>query len=225
MFSFTSLLKILEKWAPIGISMISLGLTWKLDKKTSKRVEENDKRNAEIQRWKQEFEILKDNKRREEMLNAAALKEIETRANVVPYFNLDLDDENIYCYEESLFLKVSVVNIGKESATKVWFDQINSDKEINLFFKSKVQPSEIYRIDDYLNRNYAMAGEEITFKIAAKLSDISRPYDFIRFRIRYSDLIGNVYKQEFEFGFMEDKPGTYCYNLKSRSDEPEILEE
>lgn len=43
MFSFTSLLKILEKWAPIGISMISLGLTWKLDKKTSKRAEENDK--------------------------------------------------------------------------------------------------------------------------------------------------------------------------------------
>lgn len=225
MFNYDSVLKTLETWTPIGISLLSLVITSIFAYRTYKREKENDKLNAELQRWKQSFEIFKEESRKEDMLNAARLEEMGTRASIVPYFNLDLANGKIESDKKSLILQVSVVNIGKESATNVWFDPINSDKEINPFFKSKVHSSETYRIEDYLNRNYAMTGEEITFKIAAKLSDISIPCDFIRFRIRYLDLIGNVYKQEFEFGFMEDKPGTYCYNLKSRSDEPEILEE
>lgn len=223
MFSFTSLLKILEKWAPIGISVISLGLTWKLDKKTSKRAEENDKRNAEIQRWKQEFEILKDNKRREEMLNAAALKEIETRASVMPYFNLDLAKGKIESDKNSLILQVSVENVGKGNATNVQLAMMAPKREINPYFESASKPHETYGIYDYLDKNSAKAGEDITFTIWANLLDTNMVHDFITFRMKYWDMIGNVYQQEFCFGFYEDGYGNYCFNRKYRSKEPMIL--
>ena len=46
--------------------------------------------------------------------------------------------------------------------------------------------------------------------------------DFVKFKIKYFDLIGNGYEQEFMFGFyMLDN--CIKYNLNNRSYEPALL--
>lgn len=223
MFNFKSVLKVLETLAPIVISSLSLVITCKQDKKTSKRAEENDKRNADVQRSMLEYEISKENKRREEMLNAAALKEIETRVSVMPYFNLDLAKGKIESDKNSLILQVSVENVGKGNATNVQLAMMAPKREINPYFESASKPHETYGIYDYLDKNSAKAGEDITFTIWANLLDTNMVHDFITFRMKYWDMIGNVYQQEFCFGFYEDSYGNYCFNREYRSKEPIIL--
>ena len=81
-----------------------------------------------------------------------------------------------------------------------------------------------YCINEYLSQNYAMSKEEVTFKIKGELTDGEEIIDFIKFKINYSDLMGNEYVQEFEFGFqMADH--RIRYSQKNTSYKPELLKD
>ena len=62
------------------------------DNRIKKKNEELNKLN---EKWKKDFEIYKEEKRQEDMLNNKLLTEISTRASIVPYFNIVLDDNRI----------------------------------------------------------------------------------------------------------------------------------
>ena len=85
----------LEKWLPILISLVTLIYTILNNNKLNKRTKRNEELNKLNEKWKKDFEIYKEEKRQEDMLNTKLLTEISTRASIVPYFNIVLDDNRI----------------------------------------------------------------------------------------------------------------------------------
>ena len=110
-----------------------------------------------------------------------------------------------------------VINIGKESATNVQLEPMVPKVGLEGYFKSDIGYN--YGISEYLNRYYARPGEEIIFYIGIfKKGSIS---DFLNFKIKYYDLIGNCYIQEFRFGF--DNYLLKGFNLNNTSYIPELV--
>lgn len=67
-----------------------------------------------------------------------------------------------------------------------------------------------------------MVGEEVTFKIKVHLKGDEKISDGLQFKIKYSDLIGNEYEQEFKFAYMPLKDH-FAYNLDNTSYKPILL--
>ena len=208
-----------ETCLPILISLATFIYTIIHNNKLSKRTKKNEESNKLNEQWKKEFEIYKEEKRQEDMLNTKLLTEISTRASVVPYFNIVLGDNRIEREEEFLILEVGLINIGKESATNIQLDPVYPEKKLEGYFISSAYPEKKYHISKNLSQYYAMAREEVTFSIRLGLPKGERTNDFLKFGIKYCDLIGNTYKQEFRFGFymLNDSLG---YNLDNSSYSP-----
>ncbi|HGH8839108.1 TPA: hypothetical protein ACJOTB_001836 [Streptococcus pyogenes] len=191
----------LEIWLPILISLITLIYTILNNNKLNKRTKKNEESNKLNEQWKKDFEIYKEEIRQKDMINTKLLTEISTRASIVPYFNIVLNDNRIKRDKDSLILEVGLINIGKESATNIQLDPLYPEKKLEGYFISKAYPGKQYHIYEYLSQYYAMATEEVTFKIGLNLPEGKEMSDFLNFRIKYEDLIGNTYHQEFRFGF------------------------
>lgn len=83
-----------------------------------------------------------------------------------------------------------------------------------------------YFIYEYLNQYYALPKERVSFSIVKEIPkkiDNGRISDFIEFKIRFRDLLGNLYEQRFEFGY--DNYIVKGFNLKSSSGIPRFIEE
>ena len=76
-----------------------------------------------------------------------------------------------------------------------------------------------YGISEYLNKYYAMPGEEIIFNIGILKKE--KIVDFLNFKIKFYDLIGNCYRQEFRFGL--DNNLVKGFNLNNTSGRPELV--
>ena len=193
------------KWITILISIISLIYTIKKNYNSDKRL-------------KQVEEINEEN-RQENILIQKLLSERNIRASIIPYFNIVLKDNSIKKEENSLILEIGFVNIGKESATNIQLLPEFPGKE--LYFYSEGYSKKRYYIFEYLSQYYAAAREEVTFKIKVDLKAGEKINDFLKFKIKYFDLIGNEYEQEFRFGFyMLDCIG---YSLDNSSYKPILL--
>lgn len=192
-----SILKSLETWIPISISFLSLIITSFFSIKANKIMKKAEEKNQENERMTKEFELYKEEKRQRDAIITSLLMEQSTRVSVVPYFNIVLRDERIIESNDKITLGIGVINIGKESATNVQLVPKISERGLNEYFDS--DKGYKYGISEYLNRYYARPGEEIIFYIGIfKKESIS---DFLNFKIKYYDLIGNCYIQEFRFGF------------------------
>lgn len=199
---------------PIVISIVALKYTHD----SNKRQKEAEKHNKENDNWKKEFEIYKETNRQNEILLQTLLFEKKTMASIKPYFNIILKDDRIKREGNDLILGIGFINIGKESAINIQLSPKYSDKK---YFDSKGHPEKEYDVHEYLSQYYAIVREEVMFKIKVKLADDEKIMDFIKFTIKYSDLIGNRYEQEFKFGFyMKD---SIEYNLDNMSYEPQLL--
>jgi len=203
-----------------------------------KRFKQVEKRNEEYSNWKKEFEIYKDEVKQNDASIKRLLFEQNTRASVIPYFNVVLKDNRIKKEGNSLILGVGFINIGKESAVNIqlvpvfpdkglkgYFDSgVITPKRWDYVFDSKMPSKRQYYINEYLSQYYAVAKEEVTFKIKGELKDDEEIVDFIKFKIKYSDLVKNDYVQEFEFGFqMADH--RIRYSQKNISYKPESLKD
>lgn len=149
---------------------------------------------------------------------------MNSRAGLIPYFNIILDDSKIKEENGKIYLGVSLINIGKESATNVGICLTEERKEIMVEGYDTNQDS--YIVYNYLDKYYAMVGDKISFSIVTdrkeKIMNV-----FLRFKIQYYDLIGNRYEQEFRFGFYDDFNGKNkkYYNLNNISYLPKLVEE
>lgn len=89
------------------------------------------------------------------------------------------------------------------------------------YIDSEGYPKKLYYIYRYLSQYYATSRETVTFKVKVDLKNGEKINDFLRFKIKYSDLIGNEYEQEFRCGFyMLDR---IAYNLNNTSYKPILL--
>lgn len=205
----------------IVISVITLIYTIIWNYCSNKRVKQVEKINEENYNWKKNFDIYKEENRQKNILIQNLLSEQNTRASIIPYFNVVLKNNRIKKEENSLILEIGFINIGRESATNVELSTKFPDKGLQGYFYSESYPKKNYYIYEYLSQYYAAAREEVTFKIKVDLKDGEEICDFLKFKIKYSDLIGNEYAQEFRFGF--SMLNRITYNLDNTSYKPVLL--
>lgn len=177
-----------------------------------------------FQNWQVYFEENKEKIRQQEKITDNIFNKLNSRAGLIPYFNIILDDSKIKEENGKIYLGVSLINIGKESATNVGICLTEERKEIMVEGYDTNQDS--YIVYNYLDKYYAMVGDKISFSIVTdrkeKIMNV-----FLRFKIQYYDLIGNRYEQEFRFGFYDDFNGKNkkYYNLNNISYLPKLVEE
>lgn len=212
-----SILNAMEKWIPIIISFLSLLTTIIFSFKANKRMKKTEEKNIKNDQMRIEFELYKEEKRQQDAIVNSLLMEQNTRASVVPYFNIVLRDERIIESKDKITLGIGIINIGKESATNVQLEPIFSNMGLSRYFKSDTGYE--YGISEYLNKYYAMPGEEIIFNIGILKKE--KIVDFLNFKIKYYDLIGNCYRQDFRFGF--DNYLVKGFNLDNTSGRPELV--
>ena len=177
-----------------------------------------------FQNWQVYFEENKEKIRQQEKITDNIFNKLNSRAGLIPYFNIILDDSKIKEENGKIYLGISLINIGKESATNVGICLAEERKEIIVEEYDTNQDS--YIVYNYLDKYYAMVGDKISFSIVTdrkeKIMNV-----FLRFKIQYYDLIGNRYEQEFRFGFYDDFNGKNkkYYNLNNISYLPKLVEE
>ncbi len=182
------------------------------------------KRLSLFQNWQVYFEENKEKIRQQEKITDNIFNKLNSRAGLIPYFNIILDDSKIKENDGKIYLGISLINIGKESATNVGICLTEERKEVIVEGYDTNQNS--YIVYNYLDKYYAMVGDKINFSIVAdrkeKIMNV-----FLRFKIQYYDLIGNRYEQEFRFGFYDDfnRKNEIYYNLNNISDLPKLVEE
>lgn len=177
-----------------------------------------------FQNWQVYFEENKEKIRQQEKITDNIFNKLNNRAGLIPYFNIILDDSKIKENDGKIYLGISLINIGKESATNVGICLTEERKEVIVEGYDKNQDS--YIVYNYLDKYYAMVGDKISFSIVTdrkeKIMNV-----FLRFKIQYYDLIGNRYEQEFRFGFYDDfnEKNKKYYNLNNISYLPKLVEE
>ena len=196
-------------WIPIVISVISLIYTIIRNYYSNKRLKRAEKINEE--------------NRHKDILIQNLLSDQNIRASIIPYFNIVLEDNKIKNEKNSLILEIGFINIGKESATNIQLSPKFPDKGLQGYIYSEGYPKKVYYINEYLSQYYATTREKVTFKVKVDLKNGEKINDFLKFKIKYSDLIGNEYEQEFRCGFyMLDCIGI-GYNLNNTSYKPILL--
>ena len=211
---------IIKDWAPIIISGLSLIFIFNNIEKNSK----NEKK-LEVYRQKQnDFEDYKEKVRQQEKQYDLIIQKIEQRSTLVPYFQLYLNDADITFDSDKIILKIQIINIGKESATNVQLCPIEGKSGLENYFKTENSNKNIHYIYDYLNQYYAFVGDKINFSIINNVDkNKQRVIHFIQFKIRYNDLIGNLYEQKFRFGY--DNYVLKGYNRNNSSYQPKLIKE
>lgn len=193
--------------------------SWRNNKLSYTR--KQDKIGLMFQNWQVYFEENKEKIREQEKITDNIFNKLNSIAGLIPYFNIILDDSKIKENDGKIYLGISLINIGKESATNVGIEE---RKEVIVEGYDKNQDG--YIVYNYLDKYYAMVGDKINFSIVTdrkeKIMNV-----FLRFKIQYYNLIGNRYEQKFRFGFYDDfnRKNKIYYNLNNISDLPKLVEE
>src|SRR5699024_10339258 len=74
-------------------------------------------------------------------------------------------------FEEIFIIPISLINIGKENGTNIRLEPIFEDKENAYHFETNNQEGEIHYIRNYIDKKYALIGEEINISIRCKKND------------------------------------------------------
>ena len=106
-----------------------------------------DKIGLMFQNWQVYFEENKEKIRQQEKITDNIFNKLNSRAGLIPYFNIILDDSKIKEKDEKIYLGISLINIGKESATNVGICLTEERKEVIVEGYDKNQ-------DGYIVYNY-----------------------------------------------------------------------
>lgn len=214
---------LLIAWMPILISLFSLIMTFISENKTNKHLKKTEKENEEKYIKSIQFDLLKeDNNKRFNNIQKALL-ETNTRAMIMPHFSVSLKDDRIIKTDNNLVFGIGLINVGTQSATNIQLSPECPSDDLSGYFTSESFPKNQYYIHKYLSKYYAMATEEVTFDVKVDLTKINDINDFLKFKIKYTDLIGNEYEQEFRVGLYTIN-GLTKYNLNNYSSKSKLLE-
>lgn len=195
--------QIIITWAPISISVLSIiiaGVNHHADGKLAKRNLENTK---EMKAWQREFDIYKEKMKQQEKESNLLLKKIESRSIIAPYFNLILDNSKLRLSKQNKIIGISLINIGKESATDVSLCRWDKKEGMDNYFVTTPIKHHNHYVHECLDKTYAMPRDKIYLEV--KVDDDNEIIrNQVQFKIQYSDLIGRTYEQEFKFGYGND---------------------
>ena len=214
------MIKFLHDWLTIIIAALSLIMSIITNKK-------NSKQNCEYREKMQEVEFEKEKIHQRERKIDEMFMQLNSRSNLIPYFHLILDDSKIekiiHNGSRQIKLVIGLINIGKESATNIMLFPMGEGLE--NYLETLYEKENSYFIHDYLSQNFALFKENVAFSIVKEIpkDNDGKIANFIKFKIRFRDLIGNLYEQEFEFGY--DNYVVNGFNLKSSSSVPYLIEE
>lgn len=214
------MIKFLHDWLTIIIAALSLIMSIITNKK-------NSKQNCEYREKMQEVEFEKEKIHQRERKIDEMFMQLNSRSNLIPYFHLILDESKIekiiHNGSRQIKLVIGLINIGKESATNIMLFPMGEGLE--NYLETLYEKENSYFIHDYLSQNFALFKENVTFSIVKEIpkDNDGKIANFIKFKIRFRDLIGNLYEQEFEFGY--DNYVVNGFNLKSSSSVPYLIEE
>jgi hypothetical protein len=141
--------------------------------------------------------------------------EINARASIMPFLDLVLDEKKTHSFANGFNFRVGLKNIGNAAAVDI---RIVRDDSPNNESESK---EALKHLQQDLNYNYVMVGNEVNFVLSFKLDEMEKCYPYgtgivdgrrretnISFSLNYSDLLGNEYKQsdyKVTIEFDEDK--------------------
>lgn len=207
-------------WIPIIISGLALILSIASFAYGRKDKRDENSYNESMREFEEEKENIRQLERKSDIM--------ENRLNLVstlmPYFDLRLKKKNfiITNIEGKLKIKmfIELCNIGKDTAVN--FMLYPYYEGCMVYFKKTNGLENELSICDYIDKNSAKVGEFIIFSATREIPFSDKIEDFVNFKVRYNDLIGNVYEQEFEFGY--DNYNVKGFNMKKRSYQPNIIE-
>lgn len=209
----------LKDWLPILISILSIIVSIRINKK-------NNQQNSEYRNRTAELAVQKEQIRQQERKTDEIFMRLNSRSNLIPYFHLVLDNSKIEKisnnHSESIKLEIGLINIGIESASNIMIYPMG--KGLANYFVTENEETNRYFIYDYLSQYFAFSRECIAFSITRDLpkDNEGRVLDSIRFKIRFRDLLGNLFEQEFRFGY--DNYIVNGFSLNSFSSPPSLIE-
>lgn len=212
---------ILKDWLPIVFSGIALVISIFNIYKSWR----NDKNLEKYRNWQSDFEVYKEKMRQQEKQSDNIMLKLNSRAGLIPYFHLLLDDSNIIFEKNNIILGVTLINVGKECASNVMLYPMDGKYGLENYFKIENQEKNNHFIHDYLNQYYALPREKVSFSIITEVPKEGNGYvvNFIQFKIRFSDLVGNLYEQKFRFGY--DNYMVKGFNRDNTSYLPKFIED
>lgn len=167
----------------------------------------SDKKENKIFREKVfDYDVQKEKTRQQEKRIEELFTRLGSRSPFIPFFSIIVKDSFIKLIKEKdkkkIILKIELINIGKEAATNIMLKSYEQD--FNSYFKSDYTSENDYFVYDYLDKSFAMSKGKISFSLVKEI-DIHCDYtisDFLLFKIQFCDLLGNLYTQEFRFGYI-----------------------
>ncbi len=212
------MISVLKDWLPMVISIIAIIVSVKMNNKN--KIQEQNYNNSMLNLEEQKNALHSQERRTDELF-----MKLNSRSNLIPFFHIVLDDSKIEKIEgeKKIKLTIGIINIGKEAANNIEIYPMGNGLE-NYFVTVNEQHNN-YFLCDYLSKYYAMSGDLVEFSLMKEipLENGGKINNFIRFKVRFKDLLGNLYEQEFEFGY--DNYLVKGYNLKNSSSIPLLIEE
>ncbi|HEL0679243.1 TPA: hypothetical protein TVG21_001696 [Streptococcus equi subsp. zooepidemicus] len=212
------MISVLKDWLPMVISIIAIIVSVKMNNKN--KIQEQNYNNSMLNLEEQKNALHSQERRTDELF-----MKLNSRSNLIPFFHIVLDDSKIEKIEgeKKIKLTIGIINIGKEAANNIVIYPMGNGLE-NYFVTVNEQHNS-YFLCDYLSKYYAISGDLVEFSLMKEipLENGGKINNFIRFKVRFKDLLGNLYEQEFEFGY--DNYLVKGYNLKNSSSVPLLIEE
>lgn len=212
------MISVLKDWLPMVISIVAIIVSVKMNNKN--KIQEQNYNNSILNLEEQKNALHSQERRTDELF-----MKLNSRSNLIPFFHIVLDDSKIEKIEgeKKIKLTIGIINIGKEAANNIVIYPMGNGLE-NYFVTVNEQHNS-YFLCDYLSKYYAISGDLVEFSLMKEipLENGGKINNFIRFKVRFKDLLGNLYEQEFEFGY--DNYLVKGYNLKNSSSVPLLIEE
>ncbi|HEM6309129.1 hypothetical protein ACEE44_08950 [Streptococcus sp. 32226D021BW] len=212
------------------ISLVVGLFTWinksRQDKKDEIRQDAQDKINKEARRLDQNFKDFQMEFSKYQQQTNELQFSIENRSDLIPYFHLNRTESHIeYDSQQNIFVKIYLTNVGRGTATNITTCPISKDTSgNNIYFiiDPRLTNEATHCFHDYFSENFAIPNSSISLEISEIAKNKNQSY-FLKFKIRFSDVIGREYEQEFRFGY--DNQIVHGINQNSTSYPPKLVKD
>ena len=150
---------------------------------------------------------------------------IENQSNLKPYFHINRTKSCLqYDSNKKLYVKLYLTNVGRGTATNIMTRKMRNDSDGNpiLFDQVPSLGKITHGFHNYFSENFAIPNESIKLEIF-ELANNQKQIYFIEFKIKFSDVIGREYEQQFRFGY--DTQFVLGINQNSTSYPPKLIKD
>ena len=214
----------------LGISLVIGLYTWinksKQDKKDDIRQKAQDKMEKEARQLDQNFKDFQMEFSKYQQQTNELQFSIENRSDLIPYFHLNRTESHIeYDSKQNLFVKIYLTNVGRGTATNIATYPSSSDENgNNIYFITdpRLTNEATHSFHDYFSENFAIPNASISLEIS-EIAKKKKQIYFLKFKIKFSDVIGREYEQEFRFCY--DNQLVHGINQNSTSYPPKLIKD